>query len=219
MELVSPRGSTLVSVLCWALASSATALLAHGLMGIAAGLCAAPEYREHAHIAVAPVTLIAVATAAALLLSVVLRTIARQHASDPVVLLARALSRMHPAVPILSITSGGLGALVAMEFFEQFCAFGHVTGLADALGGIAPLSVAIVIAVAIAVAFIGLRCANFFIDRVVTIVDEFMAWLRADGIGTSFTGMRRRNARARANVSCVYFTRSFGLRAPPLLLV
>jgi len=213
-----PRSGVLVSFLCWLLASSATALLAHGLIAIAAGFSVAPAYREHPHIAVAPVALIAVTLATALLLSIVLRTIAGQHASDPVALLARKFSRMRPAVPILSVASGGLGALVTMEFFEQFCAFGHISGLADAFDGNAPLSVAIVIAVAVAVAFIGLRCAHFFIDRVVTIVDEFMARLRADGTNTSLPGTPRRNARDCSNVSRAYFTRSFGLRAPPPLL-
>lgn len=213
---MSPRRSTFVLFLCWAVASSATALLAHGLIAIAANVFSAHAYREHPHIAVAPVALIAVTIATSLLLSVALRTIARQHASDPVVLLARTFARMRPTIPVVSVASGGLGALVAMEFFEQFCAFGHVTGFDDALGGNAPLGVAIVIAVAVAIAFIGLRFAHLFIDRVVTIVGELMARLRADGVDQPFPGATaRRNAHACSNASCVFFTRSFGLRAPP----
>ena len=216
---MSPRRSTLVSVLCWALASSATALLAHALIAFSASFSVEPAYGEHSHIAVVPVTMIAVTIATALLLSVVLRTISRQHASDPVVLLAKHVGEMRPIVPVVSVGFGGLGTLITMELIEQFRAFGHISGLADAFDGNAPLSIAITLAVAVAVGYAGVRCAHFFINRVVAIVDEIMTRVRPDTIATPCTGMRRRNARACANVPCVYFTRSFGLRAPPLLLV
>jgi len=216
---VSPRRSTLVSFLCWALASSATALLAHALIAISASFSIEPSYGEHAHIAVGPVTMIAVTIATALLLSVVLRTISGQHASDPVVLLAKHVGEMRPIVPVVSVGFGGLGMLITMELIEQFRAFGHISGLADAFDGNAPLSIAITLAVAVAVGYAGVRCAHFFITRVVAIVDEIMTRVRPDTIATSITGMRRRNARPCANLQCVYFTRSFGLRAPPLLLV
>jgi len=218
-----PRSLSLV-VLSWLLASFATAALAHVMIGWL-GNCAggADAYDEHAHGTVAPIALAAAILLTFGLLVAAANAVARRGGVDPVDLLARRLSEMYPAVPVAFVTLGGLVTLIAMEFLEQWTAFGHVEGIADALGGNVALGFAAVIFVAAALTMLGLRLAHALVAVAAKAVLAVVSWIVAI-VGSAVSEAVRRAAACRprrrsAAASFPLLAHGFGLRAPPHQIV
>lgn len=216
---MSRRSSSFVSFLCWLPAALVTAVLSHAALSLAACFAAAPEYATHAHAAVVPAAAIALCAGAGLLLTVVLRALGKRHERDPLLLLAAHYGAMRPFVPVALVALGGFASLVSMEFFEQWRAFGRVTGVVDALDGNVVLGIVVVAAIASIVGYLGLRCARFFIARVAAIVDEIVAWLGPGHTLAPSAVRLRTGSRFCWNRYCAHCAHCLGLRAPPLLLV
>ena len=216
---MSGRSSSFVSFLCWLPAALVTALLTHAALSLGTCFAAAPEYATHAHAAVAPAAAAALCAGVGLLLTVVLRALGKRHDRDPLLLLAAHYGAMRSSVPIALVALGGLASLLTMEFFEQWRSFGRVTGVVDALDGNVVVGIVIVAAIGSIVGYLGLRCARFFIARVVAVVDEIAAWLGPDDALAPSAVPRLTGPRFCWNRYCAHCAHCLGLRAPPPLLV
>jgi hypothetical protein len=207
----------------WMLASLTTALLSHAaidrvgdILGSAAG---ADAYDEHAHTAIGPVAVMALILTLVLLLKVVACTLARRERSDPVVVLARRFGRLPLPLPIALTAGGGLAALIAMEFVEQYQAFGAIQGVGDALGGNAFLGFAVICGIAAFVTAVGLRAAAALLAVALAaraIVSSFLK--RGDGAAAD-RGLHARGRRlGSSSVQAVLLARCRGMRAPPVFV-
>jgi hypothetical protein len=202
------------------LASFLTAALAHvgiGLLG-AAGLGMDDDaYSGHGHEALAPVALLTASLLIYSLLRTVANALARRHHLDPLLAFARVAGRLNTGFPIVLVFGGALLTLVGMEFIEQVVAFGHVVGLADALGGDAIAGLSIVAALAALVTVVGLRFAHalaaaaLVVSRIVAIL---VLALRLRSAGIRRILMRDAHCGVGA-LACGLLVRCFGLRAPP----
>jgi hypothetical protein len=207
----------IVAALAWLLASLTAAAIAHALIGVAGAAGSGGDaYDEHAHAAVAPVTLAALGLLTGVLLRSAVHRVSRSQVVDPALLLARRFGAMHPLVPSLLVATGAFGALLGMEFTEQFAAFGRVEGVADALGGNAFAGLAIVGCVSAVITMTGLRSARALLTSAAATASALCAWIlrRSTAVfGRSATVRRARGRRNRA--ASVAFAHSRGLRAPP----
>jgi hypothetical protein len=215
-----PRTRAVVGALVCLLASFATAALAHGAIAALGSLGVgedADAYGAHGHGAVAPVALAAAALLAYALLRVVASGIARREHRDPMVALARAARGLDPRLPSFAVGACALGTLVGMEFVEQLAAFGHVTSVADALGGNGVAGVAIVAMLAVLVTILGLRFAHVLAAAALAvsrIVATLVVALRLHGDAVSRARIRLAHTGVAA-VAGALLARCFGLRAPP----
>jgi hypothetical protein len=200
----------------WLLASLATAASAHASIAVFGTLGGGDAYTFHAHRTVGPIVLAAVALIATLIWRSAVMSIGRSEAIDPAMLLARRFGTMSPLVPIANVAIGGLGTLIAMEFTEQLSAFGHIESFADALGGNAAIGLAIIVCVAAALTFAGLRSATAFLHVSVSTVSALYAWIVVRARFSNDATIRRRAlGRCRRSFSNTQYTESHGLRAPP----
>jgi hypothetical protein len=211
------RSWRLLAFLTWLLASLATAALAHVLIDAFGAIGAGGDaYDEHAHASVAPVTLGAIALIATLLLRSATLRVGRAQAIDPALILATRFGSMPLLVPVLVVTLGGFGTLLGMEFTEQVSAFGHIEGVADALGGNAAVGFAIIGCVALALTFAGLRSAKALLDVAASGARALYAWIvvsRRTRVDAAL--LRRGHTRSRHRTSGA-FRKFYGLRAPPI---
>ena len=158
----------------------------------------------------------ALSLAAVLLIGSALRRVTGRTACDPVTVLAHRFRSMHPLVPSLAVAAGGLTTLVAMEFAEQFAAFGHVQDIGDALGGNPVAGVTVIVVAAALIALAGLRFARALVASAAAVAVALAAWIVAvprqgpDGAASVRRVLRRRHASAPA-----FLARCSGLRAPP----
>jgi hypothetical protein len=214
------RSLTGLTALTLLLASLATAALAHVAIDLLGTIGAGGDaYDEHAHGAVAPVALGAVCLIAALLLRSALRSLSRAQAVDPALILARRFGTMPLPLPVTSVSLGGLAVLVAMEFTEQISAFGHIEGVADALGGNACVGFAIVCCVAFAITLLGLRCARGLVATALRAICGLAAWVVDAGHpSTDRCATVRRTRERRCDSVKTRRAQCLGLRAPPLAL-
>ncbi len=210
------REAAALASLAWLLASLACAATSHEVID-AAGRWAGPDaYAEHAHGAVIPVVVAAVAVASTLALASVAQRAARRTALDPVLVLARRFGSMPPLVPCLAVAAGGCATLLGMEFAEQACAFGHIEGFDDALGGCTLLGLGIVAAVGALMTTLGLRSARALLVSAFAAVDALVAWFdakRPNALDCASIARRRQHPCDR--VTTAAFAHGFGLRAPP----
>jgi len=206
--------------LTWLLASLATAALAHVLIDVFGTLGAGGDaYDDHAHATVAPIGLAAVALIATLVWRSAALRIGRSQAIDPAMLLARRFGTMSPLVPVLTVAMGGFGTLLTMEFTEQLSALGHIEGIADALGGNAGVGLAVILCVAAAVTFAGLRSAAALLHVSVSTVRALCAWIVVRARICVDTALSRRAiGNRRRNVTNSRLAQSHGLRAPPIIV-
>jgi hypothetical protein len=212
------RSSIALTALTLLLASLATAALAHVAIDLLGTLGAGGDaYDDHAHATVAPVALGAVASIGTLLLRSALRSLSCAETIDPALVLARRFGTMSLPLPAASVTLGGLVTLIGMEFTEQLSAFGHIEGVADALGGNAFVGLAIVCCIALAVTLLGLRCARAFIATAVRAICVLAAWIveAGDPLTDRCATIRRARERRCTSPSALRSQR-LGLRAPPL---
>ncbi len=217
LKLRGDGSSQLLVTLTWLLASLATAALSHVVIDILGTLGAGGDaYDEHAHASVAPIGLAAVALVAALVWRSAALSLGRSQAIDPAMLVARRFGTMPLLLPILTVAVGGFATLVAMEFTEQLSAFGHIEGIADALGGNAPVGLAIVICAAATLTFAGLRSAAALLRVSVSTVSALYALIavRARIVASAEISRRPIGHRRRSGAN-PYLTQSHGLRAPP----
>jgi hypothetical protein len=211
------RGLTRAAFLSWLLASLATAAVAHALIAIVAHAGIAQEtYGRHEHGAVLPVAFAAVILAVSLLLRSALRTVRRSHTLDDVAILAHRCATVRPAVPGLTVAAGGFATLLAIEFGEQFGAFGHIEGIADALGGNGLLGLAIVLVVAALVTVVGLRSASALLSTAVAAVGAIVDWIRAASSALAAPAIVGQTGRRPERSAPTFIERCFGMRAPPL---
>ncbi|MGH7709171.1 MAG: hypothetical protein ACREM6_14825 [Vulcanimicrobiaceae bacterium] len=212
-----PIGSAVLPALAWLLASFATAALAHGLIGWLGQNSGGNSFDEHAHETVGPIVLAVISVFVSLLLRVATRAAGRSPGTDPVVVLAHRFRDMRPILPSVAVAFGGFATLIAMEFTEQLSAFGHIVGVADALGGDAPVGLAIIIGVALLVTIAGLRSARVLVDATITAVGAFASWVIVAIAGplTSRAAMMRQSQHRRHASTSAFHARSLGLRAPP----
>jgi hypothetical protein len=106
-----------------------------------------------------------------------------------------------------------------MEFAEQLSAFGHIEGIADALGGNTMLGLAIIACTAAALTFAGLRSAAALLRVSVSTVSANYALIAARArvfvdaaISLRAIGHRRRG------IANAHLAQSHGLRAPPTIV-
>jgi hypothetical protein len=219
-QLSRNGGSQIIVALTWLLASLATAALAHVLIDIVGTFGGGGDaYDDHAHATVAPIGLAAVALIATLVWHSAARRIGRSQAIDPAMLLARRFGTMPLLVPVFTVAAGGFGALLAMEFTEQLSAFGRIEGVADALGGNAVVGLAIIVCVAAALTFGGLRSAAALLDISVSTVSALYAWIVVrDRIVIDTALSRRTIGNHRRIVANARLSQAHGLRAPPTIV-
>lgn len=206
------------ALLACLLAAFATAALAHALIALLGSLgvvADADAYAGHSHGSVGPVALGAAALLGGLLLRAALRGAATPNERDPVVTLAAALARADVRLPVLAVALGGFTTLMAMEFAEQFAAFGRAD-CADALGGNPLLGLCAVALVALVVTVVGARCARNLVAAAIAasraLVALFVTTLRtADGA----IGGRRFTATVPTSAG-VLLARRRPSRAPPV---
>lgn len=211
----------LPEVLAGLLASLATAAIAHAGIDLVGALLGpsseADAYADHAHGALGPVILVAVALFAAALLRAGMGAIARRDRVDPVVTLARRFATMRVPGPLYVVACGAFAVLITMEFTEQFQAFGHVTGVANALGGIPAIGVAMLFAAATAVTFIGLRFAHAVVRMAMIAAVAITSWRFAAHAGLEHNVCRATVRPYRlSSAATVIIARGLGLRAPPI---
>ncbi len=218
-KLSCDGGSPLLVTLTWLLASLGTAALAHVLIDVLGTLGAGGDaYDDHAHATVAPIGLAAVALIVIFVWRSTALSIGRSRAIDPALLLARRFGTMPPLVPILTVATGGFGTLLAMEFTEQLSAFGRIEGIADALGGNAPVGLAIIACAAATLTFTGLRSAAGLLHVSVSTVSALCALIavRARSLINAAISRRPLGHRRRTNADA-HLAQSHGLRAPPTI--
>ncbi len=205
--------------LAWLLATSVTALVAHGVIEFldTLGAPASDDYGQRAHAALGPVAAMALAFACTLAARAVSIRLGRAGRIDPVVALGRSLRTAGTCLSCLAVGAGGLCLLVAMEISEQFATVGHFEGIDDALGGNIPLGIAIVLVVATLVASLGLRFARIVLSAGVSAAEAFVAWisfaqpmLAVPAVASTRPIQHRRHASESA-----FLARTSGLRAPP----
>lgn len=192
-----------------------SAAIVHALIGIAGDLgLGGDAYADRDHAAVGPVALGAVTLAAILLLSSILRATVGRTAADPLLLLARRLSTIDPVLPCLAVMLGCSTVLAGMEYAEQVLAFGHVVGLADALGGSVAFGSLAIALTAPLIAICGLRFARTLVEAAVAAGAIVVAWFRK--------AMRTRDFSAgvvafapRRRTAWRLLAHSAALRAPP----
>jgi hypothetical protein len=219
-KLPRDGSSQLLVALTWLLASLATAALAHVLIDVLGTLGAGGDaYDDHAHATVAPIGLAAVALIATLVWRSAALSIGRSQAIDPALLLARRFGAMSPRVPALAVALGGFGTLLTMEFTEQLSALGHIQGIADALGGNAVVGLAIIVSVAAALTFAGLRSAAALLHVSVSTVRALYAWIvERDRLFRQPAISRRAIGHRRRSIANTHLAQSHGLRAPPTIV-
>jgi hypothetical protein len=201
-QLSRNGGSQIIVALTWLLASLATAALAHVLIDIVGTFGGGGDaYDDHAHATVAPIGLAAVALIATLVWHSAARRIGRSQAIDPAMLLARRFGTMPLLVPVFTVAAGG---------FE---------GVADALGGNAVVGLAIIVCVAAALTFGGLRSAAALLDISVSTVSALYAWIVVrDRIVIDTALSRRTIGNHRRIVANARLSQAHGLRAPPTIV-
>lgn len=209
--------SPLLVILTWLLASLGTATLAHVLIDALGTLGAGGDaYDDHAHATVAPIGLAAVALIATLVWRSAALRMGRSQAIDPTLLLARRFGTMRPLVPVLTVALGGFGTLLAMEFTEQLSAFGRIEGIADALGGNAPVGLAIIVCAAALLTCTGLRSAAALLHVSVSTVSALCALIAVRArILIDAAISRRPVGHHRRSSAHAHLGQSHGLRAPP----
>ncbi len=219
-KLPRDGSSQLLVAFTWLLASLATAALAHVLIDLVGTLGAGGDaYDDHAHTTVAPIGLAAVALIATLVLRSAALRIGRSQAIDPALLLARRFGAMSPFVPILTVAIGGFGTLLAMELTEQLSAFGHIEGVADALGGNTMVGLAIIACAAAALTFAGLRSAAALLRVSVSTVSAIYALIAVRArIFVNAAISRRAIGHRRRSFANAHLAQSLGLRAPPTIV-
>ncbi len=212
--------SQLLVASTWLLASLATAAAAHVLIDVLGTLGAGGDaYGDHAHATVAPIGLAAVALITMLVWRSTALRIGRSQAIDPAMLLARRFGAMSPLVPVLTVTVGGFGTLLAMELTEQLSALGHIEGIADALGGNAVVGFAIIVCVSAVVTFAGLHSAAAFLHVSVSTVRALYAWIVVrDRILTDSAISHRAIGYPRRSGANARLAQAHGLRAPPAVV-
>ncbi len=206
--------------LTWLLASLATAALAHALIAVVGALLDAGHnaYADHAHATVVPIGLAAVALMATVLWRSAALRISRSQAIDPATLLARRFGAMSPLLPIVTVTMGGLGTLLAMEFTEQLSTLGHIEGIADSLGGNAVVGLAIVASLAAALTCAGLRSAAALLHVSASAAGVLSAWIVVKARIRVDTAISHRAVRHLRRTIANTVAHSHGLRAPPTIV-
>jgi hypothetical protein len=211
--------NVLLRGLAWLLAASVTALVAHGLIDFADGLCVrgSDDYGQRAHTALGPVAVIALILTCVLVARAVAIRLGHAARIDPFVALGRSLKTADTSLSCLAVGFGGLCLLVAMEISEQFAAVGHFEGLDDALGGNVPLGIAIVLLVASLVASLGLRFARIALAAGLSVAEAFVAWMSfaRPALAVSSAAHARPVQHRRHASEPAFLARTSGLRAPP----
>jgi hypothetical protein len=216
-----PRaGSSRVLIsLTWLLASLATAALAHVLIAAVGALDAGHDaYADHAHATVVPIGLAAVALMATVLWRSAALRMSRTQAIDPAMLLARRFGTMSALGPIFTVTLGGLGTLLMMEFAEQLSTLGHIEGIADSLGGNVAVGLAIVVSLAAALTCAGLRSAAALLRVSASAAGVLAAWIVVKPRIRVDTVISHRAIRHLRRTIAHAAGQSHGLRAPPTLV-
>jgi hypothetical protein len=221
-------GDTFVPMLCWLLASLATAFCAHALIDSVGDRLDrysnmhADAYAAHEHGSIVPIAQLIATLLVSLLLLVATRAVARKrHNGDGIGALAERLRWIRPAHAIGFVAVGGLAILVGMEFLEQAAAFGHVGSVAEALGGNVAIGLALVGGVAAALTAAGLRVVGAFVAVTAATALSIASWIvaRLDAALVdvlSGTGRTRRPRGRAGALPGLYASSCCGLRAPPI---
>jgi hypothetical protein len=179
----------------------------------------ATTYGAYRHVAVGPVTVLALVMAVWAVCAL-LRDRRRSYAfgrSDVLAREATAIVAMEPRVLFGIIAALQLGLLFAMESVEHVVAFGTPTQGLDWLGGDAPVALAVQFVLASVAALVLARAGRDLLktcDRVLALVDALVAFLRPllarDARLRPLLRRRRRVAATPRAARCI------GLRAPPV---
>jgi hypothetical protein len=218
MKAATPRGSAerALPLLAWLIASCASAALAHALIGMAGQLgWGGSDYDGRDHGSVGPVAVAAVALIAFGFLAVALRKASGVAGLDPIVLLTRRLRRLDPVLPCCAVAFGCAASLLGMEFAEQLSVYGHIAGVADALGGNPVTGAFSVLLSALAVSLAGLGSASALAESALATGALLTSWFREErAVALDCSARSRRTAAGRRRHDRV-LARSAGLRAPP----
>jgi hypothetical protein len=215
-------------MLCWLLASLATAFCSHAIIDWtgwrleAYAALHADAYSEHAHVAVVPLIQLISLILASLLLTVAARAVARERRTgDSIDALAAELCWIRPMPAIGFVACAGLAILIGMEFLEQAVAFGHAGTIADALGGNIAVGFSIVAGVAAALTTAALRLAGAIVAMTAATALSIVSWIAARLDATlvavlSATGRIKRPRSRAGTIPGLYTSSCCGLRAPPI---
>jgi hypothetical protein len=211
------RGSTILALLVFVLASLATSSLAHAAISMldAAGL-GGNAYGSYAHVAIIPLSCLAIVFAGLIVLIAVAKRVARASHNNAVTAVLRSVGRVPHGVSILAVTVGGLASLVAMEFFEQTESLGHISSIATALGGVPIVGVALVAAAALLVVNIGLAVLEAAVGAAVRAASAFVAWIGVSVRGGKQRTVVKRRVPAARSAAVVCTEQNLGSRPPPL---
>ena len=205
-----------IALLGGLLASSATAALAHALIGLLgdAGI-GGSAYAGHAHGAVGPLALAAVTVALAALLRSAFRSMRRSQANHCVEFLASRTSALRPLLNGGIVAIGGLTTLFAMEIGEQLSTLGRIEAPSDALGGNASIGIAIVFAVAATVTIVASCFARYAFSTAVAVVGTFLSWILATARAQIRATIAVPQSRRPYHFRLAVLACCFGMRAPP----
>jgi hypothetical protein len=205
----------------WLLGASVTAVVSHAMVEACdrSGAMGNDVYGERAHVALGPIVAAIVVVVCTLVARAVSLRLGRVHRIDPIVAFGRGIGTSRSFSSSVTVGLGGLCLLVAMEICEQFAAVGHFEGLADALGGNAPISIAIVLLVAAFVVFVGLRFTRIALSAGMAVAEAFVAWVSLESPLLAASASRTRPVRHLRHASApAFLARCSGLRAPPTSL-
>jgi hypothetical protein len=218
--------SLLDPIICTSLALIAllVAVTTHGAIDVIGALLGAASdddsYATHAHAGVMPVLLIAVVGIFVFCLRSVAVRSAQQTHCDPLLLITKRLSRVGFALPLVVVLVGSFCTLTSMEFFEQYQAAGHITGVADALGGNPWVGLSILAVLSCAVTKSLGHMAGVLSEASARIAELVTTWLaRLDGSDQCRSALG--GARAQLEADIAYLARlangrrCIGRRAPP----